>query len=482
MNSWIGSLSFSITGAALLLSVIGLWFTAVIPGLDRWSRRFFRRYFIVFLLCEITGILETAFQYLNVPGAVFIVLLGLETILLALPLPMVTVYLLRCCGENARSSKLLRVVLGLLAVFVILLISVLFIDGFVTITPENQYYRGFLYPLLLSPMLAMLLLNFAGTLRRRALLSRKVFLSFIIAQVPMMAALIAQMFVDVFSFLAISYILSALAMYSFILSDQIEKDLNHQREIVRQEQEIAQQQREIAQQQREIARQQREIAHERLSVMVLQMRPHFIYNTMMSIYSLCNLDPQKARQVTMDFTNYLRRNFKAVASDSAIPFTTELEHTRAYLAVEQAQLDDMLIVEYDTPFTRFRLPPLTLQPIVENAVKHGMDPYAGPLRVLIQTRHTDDGGGGPSVTEIIVEDNGRGFDPDKLALLSAKLSPAQPGMALAESKIRTAPPDESKSHTTLTNIQQRLQMMCGGEMTITPREGGGTVVKVMIPS
>ena len=116
-------------------------------------------------------------------------------------------------------------------------------------------------------------------------------------------------------------------------------------------------------------------------------------------------DPLKARQITMDFTNYLRRNFNAVASDSAIPFSMELEHTRAYLAVEQTQFGDRLVVESDTPFTRFRLPPLTLQPIVENAVKHGMNPYAGPLRISIQTRHTEDG------TEIIVEDNGTGFDP-----------------------------------------------------------------------
>lgn len=154
-----------------------------------------------------------------------------------------------------------------------------------------------------------------------------------------------------------------------------------------------------------IAQQQREIARERASVMVLQMRPHFIYNTLMSIYSLCLFDPQKARQITMDFTNYLRKNFNAIASDSAIPFSTELEHTRAYLAVEQAQFGNMLIVEYDTPFTRFRLPPLTLQPIVENAVKHNMDLDSGPLSISIRSLCTEFG------IEIIVEDNGSGFDP-----------------------------------------------------------------------
>ena len=137
----------------------------------------------------------------------------------------------------------------------------------------------------------------------------------------------------------------------------------------------------------------------------------------------------------------------AIASDSAIPFSEELEHTRAYLAVEQARHSDMLIVDWDTTFTHFRLPPLTLQPIVENAVKHGMNPDSKPLHISIRTQHLDSG------TEIIVEDNGPGFEPS----------------------------DEDKPHTTLENIRQRLEMMCGGSMTIKPHEGIGTKVIVTIP-
>jgi sensor histidine kinase YesM len=364
----------------------------------------------------------------------------LESLLLSLPLPMQTVYLLHCCGENIRSSKLFHTVLSLLSVYFVLLVCFPFIDGFIYITPENQYFRDSLYPLPLAPVIAVLLLNLAGTIKRRIQLSRKVFFAFLIAILPITLALILHLFADVFPLIDISYVLSALAMYSFILSDQIEQDRRHQ-------QEIARQQQEIAGQQREIARQQREIAHERASVMVLQMRPHFIYNTLISIYSLCRIDPEKARQVTVNFTNYLRRNFNAVASDSSIPFFTELEHTRAYLAVEQAQFENKLVVDYDTAFTNFRLPPLTLQPIVENAVKHGMDPHSLPLRISIRTRHTNSG------TEIIVKDNGRGFNPE----------------------------DEAEPGTALKNIRQRLEMMCGGSLTITPGEGGGTVVTVTIP-
>ena len=425
MSHWSEIFYFSIISAALLLSVVGLWFTAVMPGIDRWGKRFFLRYFVVLTVCCFSGFIELILYHYPVPGAVIYIVVFIELLFISLPLPMLTAYMLHVCGENTRSNRLLHTTLGLLAVYFVVLASSPFNGVFYYATPDNQDYRGPLYALLLLPLIAILLLNLTGAIRRRAQMSHKAFLSFVIAQVPMTAALLVMLFVDAMPLFDISYVVSALAMYCFILSDQIEQDL----------------------------RNQREIAHERASVMVLQMRPHFIYNTLMSIHSLCSLDPQQAQQITMDFTNYLRRNFNAVASDSPIPFSTELEHTRAYLAVEQVQYDDMLVVEYDTPFIFFRLPPLTLQPIVENAVKHGMDLDSEPLHISIRTRRTDSGGSEPSGAEIIVEDTGPGFDSS----------------------------DESKPHTTLTNIRQRLEMMCHGEMTITPREGGGTVVKVRIP-
>ena len=181
--------------------------------------------------------------------------------------------------------------------------------------------------------------------------------------------------------------------------------------------------------------------------MVLQMRPHFIHNTLMSIYYLCQQDPAEAQRVTLNFNTYLEKNLTALASDETIPFSEELEHTRAYLNVEQALYDENLFVDYDMPHTHFRVPPLTLQPIVENAVRHGLDPDSDPLRISIQARKTDSG------SEIIVSDNGPGFEPA----------------------------DDDKTHIALKNIRQRLEMMCRGKMTITPREGGGTVVRLTIP-
>ena len=117
------------------------------------------------------------------------------------------------------------------------------------------------------------------------------------------------------------------------------------------------------------------------------------------------------------------------------------------MSEEQAQYKDSLFIEYDTPHTFFRIPALTLQPIVENAVKHGRDPYAGPFRILVRTRKTDSG------SKIVVSDNGSGFNPA----------------------------DDSEPHTALNNIRQRLELMCGGNMDITSGDNGGTVVTITIP-
>jgi LytS/YehU family sensor histidine kinase len=323
-----------------------------------------------------------------------------------------------------RSSRLLHAVAILWIVYIVILARDWFIKEFFYVGME--YYRGPLYPFALLPLVAIQLINLAGTIHRRKLLGRKAFISFLIALAPLTIAFILQLFFDANLFIDICYVLSGLSMYRFVLADQIELDLFRQREI---------------------ARQQREIAQQRTSILVLQMRPHFIYNTLTSIYCLCRQDPEKTQQITEDFTNYLRRNFDAVVNDKAIPFSSELEHTRAYLAVEQAMYEDMLVVDWDTPFTNFRLPSLTLQPIVENAVKHGRNPNADPLYVFVRTRHTDSG------AEIIVEDSGPGFDPD----------------------------EKGDSGITLKNIRQRLEMMCNGSLTITPAEKGGTVVTITIP-
>ena len=425
---------FLLVGAMLMLILMGLSLAILVPISDRWSKRFFIVFFAILLLG--TSLVLTDCLIQNHPDTVSRTVLQLiyylETLILSIQFPALLAFLLHCCGENLRTSRFFHLEIVLWALAFAMLNTTPFTTWFYYISPENRLRRGPLYPVMMGVFFAMILLVLGSIFHYRNRLSKKYYLAFLLGVEPLSVVMFLHFFISVFPLIILGIAICAFSMYIIILSDQIEQDLHHQREIARQQQAIAQQ---------------------RASIIVLQMRPHFIYNTMTSIYCLCSQSTEKAQQVIMDFTNYLRRNFNAIVNDNVIPFSTELEHTRAYLAVEQVQHPKSLFVDYDTLFTYFRLPPLTLQPLAENAVKHGMNPDADPLRISIRTRHTDFNESGRSAAEIIVEDTGPGFDPS----------------------------DESKPHTTLGNIRQRLEMMCDGSMTIQPREGRGTVVTIMIP-
>jgi len=419
MNIQIDHLAFFISGALLAVTALGLGISFVMPDTGHRNRRFFVALFAIQML-YMFAVTADLVVYSNPSMATAEKIAAFfEYLLLSMTMPLFTDYLLHCCGESWRKSVLFRAVIVLWGVYLILLVIAQFTTAFYYVTPDNRYCLGPWHSLLLLPIVSIMFLNLAGVVRRRRSLKGKYFAAFMLHLVPMTAAGAVNTVVYSELFLAIGLTFSTLSMFGVILCDQIDRSM----------------------------RQQWKIAHQRASIMVLQMRPHFIYNTMMSIYYLCDQAPKKAQQVTMDFTAYLRKNFTAIASEAPIPFSDELEHTRAYLAVEQALFEDNLFVSYDTPHTCFRVPPLTLQPIVENAVKHGMDPDSGPLRISIHTRATDAG------SKIIVEDNGHGFT------LAA----------------------ESEPHIALTNIRTRLELLCGGKLTVAPRQEGGTMVTVTIP-
>ena len=418
---WFTLFCYSLCTAMLTLTVLGLGVSVFMPGMNRWNRRFFTALFTVLLLLMGAFLVELIVYEFRDMALAEQIDVYFQYLLVSLPMPMFTGYLLHLCGEDLRKSTLFRLVIGLWGIYFILLGIAQCTTFLYYVTPDNEFIRGSWHPLLVAPLAAIMLLNLAGVIRRRNRLPDKYYVAFLIHLLPMTVATLIHAVIYVPLLVVFGLGFSMLSMFGIILCDQIEQYM----------------------------RQQREIAHQRASIMVLQMRPHFIFNTMMSIYYLCEQDSKKAQQVTLDFTSYLRKNFSAIASENTIPFANELEHTRAYLAVEQVQFEDGLFVEYDTPHTRFRVPPLTLQPIVENAVKHGMDPDSAPLRICIRTRETDAG------HEITVEDNG-------------------PGFAQANT-------DDSEPHIALANIQQRLEIMCGGTLTVMPREGGGTVVKITLP-
>ncbi len=409
-----------VCGAMLMVSVLGLESAAVTPSLDRWERRFFVAFFAALIPCSASLFLQiAAFTH---PALMVLQEIAdlVQSVSGGIAFPMLALYLLHSCGEDWRGSALFRATVTLCAIYFALLVATWFTTVFFWYGPHGEPHFGPAYNLLVTPVLAMQLLDVAAVVRRRSKLSRQQYRAFMVCLLPVTVVVIFHMFVaPVFTLIDVSLTLSVYSAYRLIVSDSIEQNL----------------------------RQQREIAQQRASIAVLQMRPHFICNTMTCIYYLCDQDPELAKQVTLDFTTYLRKNFTAIAREDTIPFTEELEHARAYLAVEQAQYEGDLLVSYDTPHIGFRVPPLTLQPVVENAIKHGMDPDAGPLHIWIRTEEAD------SASKIIVENDGVSFDPM----------------------------NDDEPHTALENIRQRLSMMCRGQLDIVPRVGGGTVVRVTIP-
>lgn len=421
MNNAIDLINFSAAVTGLVIALLGLFFTLAMKSLEKWTRRFFVALFSVAAAYVASDLLsQVSLIFLGPDYAVLSrIAVFCESFFSSLLMPMITVYLLRCSGERRKRTPLFASMLTLWLVYVALLIFTQFSTEIYSISSKNVYQRGPWYFVLLVPPAAMMIMNCISLFFRRKQLTKKQRAAFTVYLLIPLGCMLIQMFSYGLLMIVIGTSVSAMIMFVFILLDQVDHSI----------------------------RQQKENAAQQASITVLQMRPHFIYNTLMSIYYLCKQDAEKAQQVILDFSSYLRKNFTAIAKADAIPFEEELEHTRAYLAVEQARFKDQLLVEFDTPFTDFRIPPLTLQPIVENAVKHGMDPELEPLFISISTRRQD------GYAEITVDDSGPGYQPA----------------------------DDNEPHIGLDNVRERLKMMCKGDLTISRRDCGGTIVTIRIP-
>lgn len=207
----------------------------------------------------------------------------------------------------------------------------------------------------------------------------------------------------------------------------------------------------LSQQKAALARIDAKLAESRNEIMLSQIQPHFLYNTLSTVSYLCKTDPQKAYEASVSFTEYLRSNFESINCRECIAFSKELEHTDQYLSLEKMRFGDRLRVEYDIRCDSFRIPSLTLQPIAENAVKHGICTRKEGGTVKISSFET-----GNSFV-VGIEDNGVGFEEG------------------------TYDEAGSRSHVGIANVSERLSMMCGGRLEIHSAVGEGTKVFLYIP-
>ncbi len=189
-------------------------------------------------------------------------------------------------------------------------------------------------------------------------------------------------------------------------------------------------------------------AEHRIRIMMTQIQPHFLFNTLTAIRALCVKDPDAAVHTIGLFSTYLRQNLQSLDKAGLIPLSKELEHTRVYTEIETIRFPNISI-EYDIRDNECCVPALTVQPLVENAIRHGVRSKEKGI-VKISAYREDNS------HLIVIEDNGIGFDVHKTD-------------------------DTDDLHIGISNVRERIEKMCGGTVEIDSRPGEGTKVLMRIP-
>lgn len=196
---------------------------------------------------------------------------------------------------------------------------------------------------------------------------------------------------------------------------------------------------------------QRQLTEANAALMVSQIQPHFLYNALNTIKYLIRKNPQTAERAVIDFSYYLRGNMDSLSQKEPIPFASELDHIKHYCSIELLRFPDTLNIFYDIEDDNFFVPALSVQPIVENAIKHGVTkkPEGGSVTI---SAYSDE-----QFHYIKVEDDGLGFDPQNTVYT------------------------DGRSHIGLENIRKRFHSVLNAEVLIKSIPGAGTTVTVKIP-
>ena len=195
-----------------------------------------------------------------------------------------------------------------------------------------------------------------------------------------------------------------------------------------------------------------ELADINMRLMLSQIKPHFLYNALNTIKYLIKKDPKTAEQVVVKFSKYLRANMDSLTQKTPLPVEKELDHVANYTDIEQHRFGNRLNVVYDIGCKDFVILPLTIQPIVENAIKHGINQKPEGGTVTIKTYDDEE------FFYVDISDDGVGFDVNQK-------------------------PDENdeRSHVGVNNIKTRLKEMLKATVEVESTIGVGTKVLVKIP-
>ena len=189
------------------------------------------------------------------------------------------------------------------------------------------------------------------------------------------------------------------------------------------------------------------LAQQKIQIALSQIKPHFIYNTLNAIQDIEDM-PEEAQKAIVDFAKYLRENLDFLTASNLIPFNKELEHVSKYVSLEKLRFQDKINIIFDIQAKDFFIPSLSLQMVVENAIKHGITKKYEGGTVKISSFEKD------NKYYIVVEDDGVGFDANKVI---------------------------GQTHLGFKNSRERLRHFVDGDLIIESEIDKGTKVTIVIP-
>lgn len=319
-----------------------------------------------------------------------------------------------------------------------------------TFNARNEYVRagGYLTICIIAGIMQLLIA--VSVLSSRKVLGKVQFVPLLMILILTFLAYAVQTFCYGVSLVNLSMAAGVVILFFGYENERVLSGVEKEKLLLEKNLQLVQQEAQLAKKDAQMANINVQLAEKRTQLMLSQIQPHFLYNTLAAISFLCIKDPMKAKEVTDNFADYLRTNLHSLQNDHLVPFTQELEHTRVYLAIEQVRFGEELAVEYDIQYSDFLIPPLTVQPLVENAVRHGICGKEEGGKVTICSRKAD------GRILITVTDDGVGFHT-------------------------TAKPQDGRLHLGLENVKQRLEVLGGGEMIVDSAPGYGTVVTITLP-
>ena len=410
----------------LIISLLGLIQVLRSHILGKRPRQYFLLIFIILIVYAVSDLVS--WQTYGKAGSGWIlaskVTLFLASLFSCALIPLLSGFLLYSAGEeNGFRNRIFQMILALFVVYLVLLIYTQFSTTIYYYDDLNVYHRGPWYPVLLVPPLLMSILYFLLLWKNRSRLprERKVVLGSCIL-VPCISMII-QMF-----FYGVNFIVLGTSIAAFILLTGV---MNNQT--------------------KQYYMQQAENNKLKTEILLSQIQPHFLFNTLGTISHLCT-DAPEAKKAIILFSRYLRGNIDVLSNEMLIPFEKETEHAKMYLELAKLRFGDSLQVFWDLSYTDFMIPSLTLQPLVENAVRYGVRGNAdGRGTVQILSRDC------PDHYEISVVDNGPGFNPDNQQEV------------------------DERTHIGIDNVKERLRVICNGELLIQSVPGQGTQATIILP-